>query len=1123
MKQIFLCWPLFLIIFLHANVASSKILANFIINKNNNNNVNYAVASEDDYTKIFVQVVQLKKNSDELTIAETYYGDGKFPRVKDEYVASKQQIKDAIKENKIHKLPAKLWKIADALSKYIFERNIDPSIIWKGVKPDAGESKDENFWEKPWTPQVEQDYSLWIRKTYSDPDFYKRIPFPTNCADIVFSSRWIYAALKRLPIKFILNGNKILSSESFPVIWKRPKNKLNNADELMRNKVFKESLLQLLNNTFTFDIPKNSYGINIRSKNSAVLETIKNNYLKEGTINLLGSHSMIISKVDLIEGHLPLQFTASTLPTAVRSLSIYPFAEIHDLRTFNKNLPIGLRHNIIYNPANNDEDPFEDLEISTLLNMFNIKLDLETLISGNRITMEALLNERKEIIEKSKEQCLGSSDNILSCLIGSQKFEYLSTPGRDMRLKEIAESVLNLGISISYDSKEINEANLNINDYFNFTFHVDSHTSVETKNILNLQKTLIKISSNPLVPKNTRWMILNKESIIQQLKDINETFNIIREKAEPSKNAIFTLRSLEAEIMNLLSLAISTYCEPLKYYDQDSIELPNFDLLNNQNCLKELHRSYNLNNRLSYPLFGKSPWAKEYKYNNFLSLDFSSGNFDIIEYKDFFIFNDSLVLKKDEKKLISIAEFLKNPKIKFCSEINFNQQSNIGILECLGKDLNQKEYYSLGGENIVHLNKDKVVDRTNYNDTSLILTYQSPHSESAEEFLFSVDHAKNSPIIHDRDNIKFFFVPQSGHEGYNSAFAIFNPQTLSMQIKNSGNIKFSINIALNQADFNQLTETKNRYLIPIYQENTLGDKGTGFFLSNNKDELQEWLMVPPASTGAVSKLQSVDIGSQISYILNHSKHIVSNATHMVIHDQTDLLGKFLKIPIANFLNDNLKEKSVDNFDKKEWNDLDYSSDGSIYTYYNVTSETNLFYFGHSYKLPNFPFYVFNSSSNSFNNFAVYRIARENDLEANPNLQITKKYNEYYKFFYISGKGTPQIKLNEPILKSLNPFITFSKKFVEISDSYSSLFIKQLKTIVHRHHHDLETKYEISEPYTMQKILNTFIDNNDGTFQLLNQKLNAFDLCDHNVISKENIRLLDASLANICDTNWVLYY
>jgi hypothetical protein len=309
----------------------------------------------------------------------------------------------------------------------------------------------ENRNSKIWTPanswnlSWEKVYSAWVKKEFNK-DFFVKYNIKTDCADVAFSLRWIFARIHSLPAANTLAGSGVLfTHESMKNEWsKKP-----TATEWHKDQRFLAALNYLLQNSYTKTLYKDTYPIKIAIEN-----------FHEGTINLLGHHTQIISKLDFSGESAPIWLLQSTMPSMIRVLSE---EVMMDPAPTDKALGgvVQMRWPVYQNgkwlltprnlmPAFSEEqyDPafINDTKNFTLsiINRLQISFIPKNIVNKSLESIATSLQERVAIVKEGHDFCL-----INDCSDGTTNYENYSTPSRDKRLKEKFKAVDELASMLS--------------------------------------------------------------------------------------------------------------------------------------------------------------------------------------------------------------------------------------------------------------------------------------------------------------------------------------------------------------------------------------------------------------------------------------------------------------------------------------------------------------------------------------------------------------------------------------------------------------------------------------------------------------------------------------------------
>ncbi len=167
------------------------------------------------------------------------------------------------------------------------------------------------LWEakNSWNWEWEVRYAQWIQKEV-DTGFLKRYGVATDCADVAYALRWIFARIHSLPMSSRLATGHWFTHKSLRAEWKR----LPTAPVWHQDKRFLKALNYLLDLTYTHSLARDTYPVAIQEAS-----------LLEGTIQLYinnaSGHTQVLTKVrGPQEPGIPVEVLQSTVPRAERDL-----------------------------------------------------------------------------------------------------------------------------------------------------------------------------------------------------------------------------------------------------------------------------------------------------------------------------------------------------------------------------------------------------------------------------------------------------------------------------------------------------------------------------------------------------------------------------------------------------------------------------------------------------------------------------------------------------------------------------------------------------------------------------------------------------------------------------------
>ena len=296
-------------------------------------------------------------------------------------------------------------------------------------------------WSKAW----EQKYAEWVLQN-ADQDFFVRHNLATDCADVAYSLRWIFARMNGLPAAAQLSGSKtLLTQNSMRTEWAR----LPTDPDWSKDRRFRKALDYLLTNTYTHTLLRDSFPVRITP--DALLAG--SHYL---SIHGKSGHTQYVYRTYYNDaGKLPIKMLNSTVPRSVRSLYVGDFwqgeqpkeADGGFLR-FRWAQAAGRDTTVVektrmpdysleqYDPNfMNGEKNFGFRVMKTL----NPSFTFETVMKNGVAEIRTLISNRKSVVEEGYAAC-----QKISCGPGTPGYEDWSTPSRDARLRELIQTLANL-------------------------------------------------------------------------------------------------------------------------------------------------------------------------------------------------------------------------------------------------------------------------------------------------------------------------------------------------------------------------------------------------------------------------------------------------------------------------------------------------------------------------------------------------------------------------------------------------------------------------------------------------------------------------------------------------------
>ncbi|WP_374078991.1 hypothetical protein [Bdellovibrio bacteriovorus] len=289
-----------------------------------------------------------------------------------------------------------------------------------------------NLWptKAAWSAEWEQRYAKWI-ETEVDSEFFVRYNIATDCADVAYSLRWIFARINGLPAAARLGGSNVLmSNETVRSEWSR----LPTASEWHKDRRFLAALNYLLDMTYTHTLWDDSFPVALNRE--ALLSGAYHLSLRDNS-----GHTQLVHWLGEDSG-VPFLTLNSTVPRKVRSLmdsmlfADYPKNKEGGLLRFR--WAVKTSSGMTLKPAT--EMPGYSLEQFSFKSQkdFTIALFEKLGFSGGADAIRDYLYKdileqfraRVGIVEEGFTKC-----QKIDCKPGTVGWEDWSTPSRDSRIK----------------------------------------------------------------------------------------------------------------------------------------------------------------------------------------------------------------------------------------------------------------------------------------------------------------------------------------------------------------------------------------------------------------------------------------------------------------------------------------------------------------------------------------------------------------------------------------------------------------------------------------------------------------------------------------------------------------
>ena len=354
-----------------------------------------------------------------------------------------------------------------------------------------------------WNQYWEIKYAEWLTKEV-DTQFFSKYKVATDCADVAYAARWIFARIHGLPAANHLNGKVLFTNQSLRSEWQN----LPNAKNWFEDRKFLAALNYLLNMTYTHTLMRDSYPVKITPEE--FLPGIHYLNLHESS-----GHTQLVHRVNLAKDALPFLILQSTVPRKVRDLNESLFwasaAPVLGKSGFHKILwpqVSGSQYSLTaaqkmpsYSLHQYAVDFIRSKDVSfghEVLLRLQPELDLLLILKNGLNDLRNSLTIRGQVVEDGYLAC-----GQKSCPENSQGFEDWSTPSRDTQIMSLLNQLRAL-----YSIGSTPDIRKEIADYLNQE-QKQSYLILDgisyTLQQISAAWDLVLFSSNPNDEPGLRW------------------------------------------------------------------------------------------------------------------------------------------------------------------------------------------------------------------------------------------------------------------------------------------------------------------------------------------------------------------------------------------------------------------------------------------------------------------------------------------------------------------------------------------------------------------------------------------------------------------------------------------
>ena len=309
---------------------------------------------------------------------------------------------------------------------------------------------DQSLWiaTESWNWEWEKKYADWI-SINGTTDFFQKYNIETDCADVAYAYRWIFAYIHKLPMGNQLAGSQqLITHMTFLKKWQ----KLPRSQNWWEDRAFLAALDYLLDNTYTHSLISDSYPIQIST--DSMLPGVHHLDIRPHS-----GHTLLLVKTNFTEDAETLTLIYSNVPRMVRELyqsgywyETQPenfrkggFVRMRWLEKVSKKWQLvqASKHPYYsleqYQPEfMQDSEEFYDA-VQSKLNAFQNS----PIGKAKRLIHQIVKNlyNRQHIVVTGQVAC-----KVSQCQPGDENYEAWSTPSRDAR---ILEAILKIELNLN--------------------------------------------------------------------------------------------------------------------------------------------------------------------------------------------------------------------------------------------------------------------------------------------------------------------------------------------------------------------------------------------------------------------------------------------------------------------------------------------------------------------------------------------------------------------------------------------------------------------------------------------------------------------------------------------------
>lgn len=409
-----------------------------------------------------------------------------------------------------------------------------------------------------WSWEWEKRFADWIAAEV-DAKFFEKHGLATDCADVLYALRWIFARMHKLEMASRLAGSgDYFTHRSVRASW----SSLPTAEDWSQDRRFRAALNYLLDNTFTHSLMTDSYPIKISRE--AVFEGVYHLDIFRDT-----GHTQILHRVDTRgQSILPFLIIQSTVPRKVRELSVAGFWYPEQPKPGKGGLlrmrwPAFTSRGVSL--AASEKMPFYSLEQygpdfrrseKTPYNQevylrLNPTLDFRKVMAEAWDSVKAMFRARVAIVEDGYAHC-----SRVSCAPGTPDEDLWSTPTRDGRITELLQQIDSIRMLLN-DHSDQGPLNDPVVTLFGETYSLGMLVQTWRDK---------RYSSDPNVAPERRWAVSANGVLAwgqEKLKGAVEERARLLAAGKPSGEADSALTGVREALDSYCARAPTSQCRPM--------------------------------------------------------------------------------------------------------------------------------------------------------------------------------------------------------------------------------------------------------------------------------------------------------------------------------------------------------------------------------------------------------------------------------------------------------------------------------------------------------------------------------------------------------------------------------